>query len=72
MVKTYAICACLQFAGDGELVDKSKPFKTYYVEALTSEEAVFKFKKDFSMCIVTMYGKPIETIVTDEEYNNEQ
>ena len=71
MVKTYAICACVQHL-DGELIDKKKPFSEYYIEADTAEEAVEKFKKDFSMCTVTTYGKPIETIVTDEEYNKEQ
>ena len=39
----WAICACLKFK-DGELLDKSKPFATYHIEAPTAKEAIEKLE----------------------------
>ena len=42
----WAICACLKFK-DGELLDKSRPFATYHIEAPTAKKAIEKLKKAF-------------------------
>ena len=65
----WAICACIKFK-DGELLDKSKPFITYHIEAPTAKKAVEKFEKAFACCDVTVYGEPVHSIVTEEEYEN--
>lgn len=65
----WEVCACLQFV-DGDLLDKKKPFKTYYVEADSAENAVQKMKEDFACCNVTLSGKPIHSIVKSEDYEN--
>ncbi len=65
----WAITACIQFA-DGGLVNKSRPFSTYNVEASTAENAVEKLKTMFNCCNVAVYGKPTKSVVTHEEYEN--
>lgn len=65
----WAICACLQFK-HGELLDKNKPFGTYHIEANSGEEAIQKLKDEFPCCNVTTYGKPVHSVITDEEYDN--
>ena len=65
----WAICACIKFK-DGELLDKSRPFATYYIEASTAKKAVEKLEKAFDSCDVTIYGEPVHSIVTEEEYEN--
>ena len=57
MNKTWAICACLQDI-DGGLLDRSKPFKTYYVEASTAGDAVKSFKQSLPGINVVMAGNP--------------
>ena len=64
-----AICACLKFK-DSKLLDKSKPFATYHIEAPTAKKAVEKIEKVFDSCDVTIYGEPVHSIVTEEEYEN--
>ena len=65
----WAICACIKFK-DGELLDKSKPFATYHIEAPTAKKAVEKLEKAFDCCDVIVYGEPVHSIVTEEEYEN--
>ena len=65
----WAICACIKFK-DGEFLDKSRPFVTYHIEAPTAKKAIEKLKKAFDCCDVTVYGEPVHSIVTEEEYEN--
>ena len=65
----WAICACLKFK-DGKLLDKSRPFATYHIEAPTAKKAVEKLKKAFDSCDVIVYGEPVHRIVTGEMYEN--
>jgi len=66
----WKITACLQFKDDNGLVDKTKPFSTYCVEASTAKQAIEKLKKDFPCCNVTVHGKPIHKVIASEEYEN--
>ena len=63
----WAICACIKFK-DGELLDKSRPFVTYHIEAPTAKKAIEKLKKAFDYCDVIVYGEPVHRIVTGEKY----
>ena len=65
----WAICACLKFK-DGELLDKKKPFAIYHIEAPTAKKAIEKLKKAFDSCDVIVYGEPVHSIATEEEYEN--
>ena len=58
----WAICACIKFK-DGELLDKSRPFVTYQIEAPTAKKAI-------DYCDVIVYGEPVHRIVTGEKYKN--
>ncbi len=65
----WAITACIQWP-NGELFNKDAPFGTYHVEAPTAEKAIELLKDDFRGCKVTIHGKPIHSIVTEDEYEN--
>ena len=67
MMYDWEIVACLQYP-DGELLDKSKPFKTYHVEAETMVDAVNKLKEDFNMCNVTIGSKPVAKELSREAH----
>ena len=64
-----AICACIKFK-DGELLDKSRPFVTYHIEAPTTKKAIEKLKKAFDCCDVTVYREPVHNIVVEEKHEN--
>lgn len=65
----WAITACLQFK-DGELLDKQKPFKTYYIEAPTAKKAIRSLVEEYPMCNAIIHTMPTHSIVTEAEYEN--
>jgi hypothetical protein len=65
----WMITACLMFK-NGELFDKKEPFKEYHIEALTAKDAIADFKSRFAECDVIVYGNPVHSIVTAEEYEH--
>ena len=67
MHKYYEICACLQDV-DGKLNDKSKPFKTYCIEADSEQDALDNFKKSLPGMKVMLHSKPTLKFMTDHEY----
>ena len=58
MKRCYEICACLQDV-DGKLLDRSKPFKTYYIESSSAKNAVNDLKKSLPGMTITVYGEPV-------------
>ena len=64
----WAVSACLQFKDDNGLVDKTKPFSTYYIEASTAKQAIEKLKKDFPCCNVLVHGSPVHNSISIEDY----
>ena len=71
MHKHYEICACLQDA-DGKLVDRSKPFKTYCIEASSEQDVVEELEKSLPGMHVMLHSKPVMKLMTDHEYESEE
>ena len=68
MHKYYEICACVQDI-DGTIEDKSKPFKTYFIEASSKKDAIDKLHNSLPGMNIVRYGEPIEKTMSDNEYN---
>lgn len=70
MHKHYEICACLRDV-DGKLVDRSKPFKTYCIEANSEQDAIKSLKNSLPGMEVMLHSKPKLVLMTDHEYESE-
>lgn len=69
MINVWAICASIKFP-NGDLLDRNKPFDTYYVVANDANDAIGILHEEFSACNVVVAGTPTHITMSTYEYEN--
>ena len=69
MIDDWKICYSVYYP-DGSTVDPKEKFMFAHIRAKNEDEAISILKKEFYGLDVKIFGKPIHTFISEDEYEN--